>query len=75
MPPASSPERGAAFSSGGRQEADDFIALAGVATLLDVIVDAQLAAAFGADDLVPAGTEGIALPALADALEERAQQA
>lgn len=38
-------------------------------------MDAQLAAAFGADDLVPAGAEGVALPALADALEERAQQA
>ena len=38
-------------------------------------MDAQLAAALGADDLVPAGAEGVALPALADALEERAQQA
>lgn len=38
-------------------------------------MDAQLAAAFGADDLVPAGAEGVALPALADALEECAQQA
>ena len=72
MPPASSPEWVRPWVP---QEADDFIALAGVAALLDVIVDAQLAAAFGADDLVPAGAEGVTLPALADALEERAQQA
>ena len=38
-------------------------------------MDAQLAAALGADDLVPAGTEGIAFLALADALEECSQQA
>ena len=43
--------------------------------LLGVLVDTQLADAFGTHDLVPAGAEGLAALALADALEESAQQA
>ena len=38
-------------------------------------MDAQLAAAFGADDLVPAGAEGLTALALADAFKESTQQA
>lgn len=43
--------------------------------LLGVLVDTQLADAFGTHDLVPAGAEGLAALALADALEESPQKA
>ena len=62
-----------------RQEAGHLVALAGLAcvgaALLGVLPDAEAAQALAAHHLVPAGAEGLAALALANALKERAQQA
>ena len=70
---------GCSLGLGRRQEALNLVALAGLtcvrAALLGVLADTQLAHAFGTHYAVPAGTEGLAALALADTLEESAQQA